>query len=113
MKLRRPVSEIMACSNLVITKTGSCSVNEAIYLGRKLLLDNTDTSSARYLFWESFNVPFVRKHGLGDAFHDINELNGMIQMHLREDVGHPVLSGAFPVPNLEENILKVITGLFS
>lgn len=100
--------EVMACSNLMITKTGSCTVNEAIYLGKRLLLDNTENSSARYLQWENFNVPFVRKHGLGDAFTELKELNPMIHFLLKEDLGHPVASGAFTLPPFDQNLLELV-----
>lgn len=111
-KFTKDIVELMACSDLVITKTGSCSVNEAIYLGKKLLLDNTENSSARYLFWETFNVPFVRKHGLGDAFYHLHELNCLIRVLLKEDLGHPVLSGHFPVPDFKQNVKTVVQSLF-
>ena len=107
-KYMKEMIELMACSSLIITKTGSCSVNEGIYLGKKLLLDNTENSSARYLQWENFNVPFVRKHGLGDAFTELKELNPMIRVLLQEDLGHPVNSGAFDAPNFEQNILNLV-----
>ncbi|MBM3197727.1 MAG: hypothetical protein FJZ58_00535 [Chlamydiae bacterium] len=105
--------EIMACSKLVITKTGSCAVNEAIYLGKKLLLDNTDSSLAGHLFWELFNLYFVRKHGLGDVFHDLSEMATLIRILLKEDLGHPVLTGAFPLPDFPSNIQQVVTRLWT
>jgi UDP-N-acetylglucosamine:LPS N-acetylglucosamine transferase len=110
-KFTKDVIEIMACSNLILTKTGSCSVNEGIYLGRKLLLDNTDNSSARYLFWETFNLHFVRKHGFGDVFYHLSEVTTLIQILLKEDLGHPVTSGAFLIPNFKDNITKVVASL--
>lgn len=112
-KYMKEMVELMACSSLIITKTGSCSVNEGIYLGKKLLLDNTENSSARYLQWENFNVPFVRKHGLGDAFTELKELNPMIRVLLQEDLGHPVISGAFPVPDFAQNILGLVNRMIS
>ena len=81
----KEVVEIMACSDLVITKTGSCSVNEAIYLGKRLLLDNTENSSAQHIWWESFNVSFVKKHNLGDAFCDIAELGSRATYSFKPD----------------------------
>jgi UDP-N-acetylglucosamine:LPS N-acetylglucosamine transferase len=110
-KFTKDLIEIMVASNLIITKTGSCSVNEGIYLGRKLLLDNTDTSSARYLFWETFNLYFVRKHGLGDVFYQLSEMTTLVRVLLHEDLGHPVVSGAFPLPDFRENIQKIVTNL--
>ncbi len=110
-KFTKDIIEIMVCSDLIITKTGSCSVNEGIYLGRKLLLDNTDTSSARHLFWETFNLHFVRKHGFGDVFYQISEMTTLIRVLLKEDMGHPVVSGAFPIPDFRKNITKVVADL--
>jgi len=108
-KFTKDILEIMVCSNLIITKTGSCSVNEGIYLGRKLLLDNTESSSARYLFWETFNLHFVRKHGFGDVFYQLSEMTTLIRTLLKEDMGHPALSGAFPLPDFRKNIWTMVT----
>ena len=110
-KYTTALSQIMACSQLIITKTGSCSVNEAIYLGKKLLLDNTDLSLAGHLFWELFNLHFVRKQGLGDVFHDLSEMTTLIRILLKEDLGHPVVTGAFPLPDFKENIQRVVSSL--
>jgi UDP-N-acetylglucosamine:LPS N-acetylglucosamine transferase len=107
-KFTKDLIEIMVGSDLIITKTGSCSVNEGIYLGKKLLLDNTDTSSARYLFWETFNLYFVRKHGLGDVFYHPSEMATLVRVLLHEDLGHPVVSGTFEVPDFRENIKQIV-----
>lgn len=97
--------EMMAASDLIITKTGSCTVNEAIYLGKKLLLDNTRNSSARFLGWENFNIPFVERHGLGCSFSDNEQLLMLIPSFLKyPDNRHNPLE----LPNFEENILKLI-----
>ena len=110
-KFTKDLIEIMVGSDLIITKTGSCSVNEGIYLGKKLLLDNTDTSSARYLFWETFNLYFVRKHGLGDVFYNLSEMTTLVKVLLREDLGHPVVSGTFLIPDFRENIKTIVSDL--
>ncbi len=97
--------ELMAASDLIITKTGSCTVNEAIYLGKKLLLDNTSRSSARYLWWENFNIPFVQRHSLGYSFSDNHQLLMLIPSFLK----YPEKpQQQLELPNFEENILKVI-----
>jgi UDP-N-acetylglucosamine:LPS N-acetylglucosamine transferase len=96
--------ELMAASDLIITKTGSCTVNEAIYLGKKLLLDNTNRSSARYLWWENFNIPFVQRHSLGYAFSDNEQLLMLIPSFLKyPDKPQQKLE----LPNFVENIRKV------
>ncbi len=112
-KFTKDLIEIMVASDLIITKTGACSVNEGIYLGKKLLLDNTDTSSARYLFWETFNLYFVRKHGLGDVFYNPSEMPTLVQVLLKEDLGHPVVSGTFCVPDFRENIQEIVSKMLA
>lgn len=97
--------ELMAASDLIITKTGSCTVNEAIYLEKKLLLDNTHRSSARYLWWENFNIPFVQRHRLGYSFSDNQQLLMLIPSFLK----YPEKpQQKLELPNFEENILKVV-----
>ena len=104
----KEVVEVMACSDLIITKTGSCSVNEAIYLGKKLLLDNTENSSARHIWWESFNVSFVKKHNLGDAFNDLQELQTKARALLNQTTQSPAARGDFRLPSFEENLLSLV-----
>jgi UDP-N-acetylglucosamine:LPS N-acetylglucosamine transferase len=105
----RDVIEVMACSELIITKTGSCSVNEAIYLGKKLLLDNTKYSSARHIWWEGFNVSFVKKHGLGDAFNDLEELKIKTLDLLIKNNTASSSQREFTLPNFEENIINLVS----
>ncbi len=104
----KEVVEIMACSELVITKTGSCSVNEAIYLGKRLLLDNTENSSAQHIWWESFNVSFVKKHNLGDAFCDVSELGPKAHSLLSQTTQSPSARGDFRLPSFEQNVLGLV-----
>lgn len=101
----KDIIELMAASDLIITKTGGCTVNESIYLGKKFLLDNTAKSSARYLHWENFNIPFVQKHSLGHAFSDNKQLLMLIPSLLKfpEKPKHQ-----FELPNFEENIVKLV-----
>lgn len=101
------LAEMMAASDIVITKTGSCTVNEAIYLGKKILLDNTSNSTARFLEWEAFNVPFVERNGLGYAFSDNEQLLMLIPSLLK----YPETRRSLELPNFEENILKLVQEL--
>lgn len=107
------VAELMAISDLILTKTGSASVNEAIYLGRKLLLDHTKGSSARFLEWERYNVPFVKKHHLGDAFDRLEELVPLARKLLQDPAPSPATTGQFSLPDFGENILKAVDQLLS
>ena len=99
------IIELMAASNIIITKTGSCTVNESIYLGKKLLLDNTKKSTARFLWWEQFNIPFVQKYGLGCAFSDSKQLLMLIPSLLK----YPEKKECtLHLPNFRDNIINTV-----
>jgi UDP-N-acetylglucosamine:LPS N-acetylglucosamine transferase len=104
------IIKILACSDLVISKTGSCTINEAIYLGKKLLLDYSEHSIAKYLFWEEFNVWFVKRHHLGAAFCKSEELRSLIPFMLKEDQH---LAPKFTLPNFQSNIQMMVSSLIS
>lgn len=55
------ISDLMAVSDLIITKSGSVSVCETIYSNRPAMLDATST----VLRWERFNHHFFKKHKMG------------------------------------------------
>ncbi len=101
---------LLASSDLVISKTGSCTINEAIYLGKKLLVDHSPHSTARALFWEEFNVWFVKRHRLGAPFTKTQELRSLIPFMLKEKGSD---SPSFPLPDFRTNIKKVVSDLVS
>ncbi len=101
----KDIIELMAASDLIITKTGSCTVNEAIYLEKKLLLDNTKRSSARHLSWEKFNIPFVEKNGFGYGFTHSKQLLMLIPSLLKYP-DRPKKD--LELPNFEENIVRLV-----
>jgi len=106
----KEIIELMAASDLIITKTGSCTVNEAIYLGKKLLLDYTEKSTARYLAWEEFNIPFIQKHGMGYAFTDSKQLLMLLPSLLKYPETNEV---TFHLPNFTEIIQSTIREMTS
>ncbi len=106
----KEIIKILACSDLVISKTGSCTVNEAIYLGKKLLLDFSEQSIAKHVFWEEFNVWFVKRHDLGAAFCESRELRSLIPFMLKEKHASPT---RFTLPNFQSNIKTMVNSLVS
>jgi UDP-N-acetylglucosamine:LPS N-acetylglucosamine transferase len=74
------ISDLMAVSDLVITKPGPASISEAIYMNRPMLLDGT----SRVLRWEELNLQFVRKHGFGDVVRAHRDVAGQVEKYLRD-----------------------------
>lgn len=84
---------LMAISDIVVTKTGTCTVMEAVQLALSentlphnlfLLLDNTKSSSARRFMWERFNIPYVNSLNIGTSFSSSRELKQQIIHFLTE-----------------------------
>ena len=55
------IADLMTISDIILSKSGSISVCEAIYTNTPLLLDATST----ILPWEKFNHTFIKTHQLG------------------------------------------------
>lgn len=104
------IAEIAACSDLFISKTGSCSVNEPICMGKPLLLDYMPASSARHLWWETFNVRFVKKHKMGDSYTSLEELKAKTIAYLMEP---QIEKTNFTPPHFTTNIQKLVRQMLS
>lgn len=83
-RFTKKMPDLMALSEVVISKTGSLSVSEALYLGKYLLLDHTQNSSSRKLLWERPNLEFVRSLKSGDGFFSIDDLSAKIEKLLTQ-----------------------------
>jgi processive 1,2-diacylglycerol beta-glucosyltransferase len=72
------VADLMAVSNLMITKPGPGTINEAIAMKLPVLLDNT----SRTLNWERANIDFVLKQGIGDQIRSFGDLPALLHKYL-------------------------------
>jgi len=68
------IADYMALSDLLITKSGTLSVCEALYMNLPLFLDATSTP----LPWEKFNHDFVQKHGFGLSIKNFDEVAPLV-----------------------------------
>jgi UDP-N-acetylglucosamine:LPS N-acetylglucosamine transferase len=92
----KKLPELMATSDLIIAKSGSLSVSEALHLNKYVLLDHTLNSSSRFLHWERVNLPFVRSINKGDGFYSKKDLLEKIEAYLSS-----------PRAELEEDFLNI------
>lgn len=99
--------EIMAISDLFITKSGSVSLNEALYSGLPMLLDATTGS----LVWEKMNREFVSEHGFGDSIFKYYQIAPMVSDLLSNKKELEALKKnieAFPKKNPEQEFRLLI-----
>jgi len=72
------IADLMAVADLFVTKSGSVSVAEALYMNLPMLLDAT----SEILLWEEFNHYFLKKHHLGDSITNLEDIVQEITMLL-------------------------------
>jgi len=72
------ISDLMAITDLLITKSGGASVCEAIYMNVPMLLDATST----VLAWEQLNQSFVVKHHFGEIIKQYSDLSTIVTKYL-------------------------------
>lgn len=68
------IPDLMLISDLLITKSGSVSVNESLYAQLPLLLDGTSPA----LNWEQFNHRFIKQNQLGAIIKRPYNIPGMV-----------------------------------
>lgn len=74
------VADLMAVADVIVTKPGPGTINEAIAMKLPILIDNTDTS----LFWERANVDIVLKYGLGQKIKKFSQLQTLLMSYLQD-----------------------------
>ncbi len=73
------ISDLMAISDIFITKPGPTSICEALHMSLPMILDNTT-----HVWWEDLNVEFVKAHHFGDAFTNYHELEELITHYVND-----------------------------
>ncbi len=74
------IADLMAVSDLLITKSGTVSVCEAIYMNLPMLLDSTST----VLRWEQFNHYFIQKYQFGAIVKQYDDVISLITKFLTD-----------------------------
>ncbi len=74
IKFTSRIADLMAFSDIIITKSGSLSVCEAIYMETPVILDATST----VLPWEQFNHTFIKNHQFGTSIKKYCDIRPLI-----------------------------------
>lgn len=74
------IADLMAVSDICMTKAGSVSVAEALYMNLPIILDGTSKS----LIWENFNLYFIQHNNFGDTIVEKNQIRPVVQKYLRD-----------------------------
>jgi processive 1,2-diacylglycerol beta-glucosyltransferase len=106
------VSDLMAVSDVIVTKPGPGTINEAIAMKLPMLIDNTDTS----LFWERANVDIVLKYGIGQRIKKFSQVKNLLTTYLKDGTARQSAEESFinvPVNQFHLRIPGIIHELIS
>ena len=72
------MADTMAIADLCITKPGSVTFCEAVYMNIPILLDQTSP----ILLWESYNCTFLERHNLGKTITSFDQVAALATQYL-------------------------------
>jgi len=101
------ICDLMAMADVLITKPGPGTINEAVAMRLPVLLDNTKTS----LFWERINLEMVKQYGIGTQINDFKSLKSLLEEYLKSPAKKKALQKAFdttPPCTFHESIESLI-----
>jgi processive 1,2-diacylglycerol beta-glucosyltransferase len=74
----RDISDAMAISDLCITKPGSVTFSEVLYMNIPVIIDNTTPA----LIWECMNLDMVKNYGLGTIITSYQQIKKIVTTYL-------------------------------
>lgn len=104
------VADLMALADVCITKPGTVSVCEALYMNLPIICDNTSMS----LFWEKFNLAFIKRHQFGDVVTKYSQVNSVLKKYLSDPEYLATIKSnisLFNRPNFGIHINNLVTNL--
>jgi UDP-N-acetylglucosamine:LPS N-acetylglucosamine transferase len=75
------IHELLALSDLLITKPGPGSINEAMACKIPMLIDQTNPT----IYWEAANIDLVTSFRIGDCVRSIKEIPSMVHRFLFDE----------------------------
>jgi len=96
------VSDLLAMTDVMITKPGPNSCYEAMVVGVPLLVDMTANS----LFWERGTIDVINLYGRGTVIRKMKETNRLVKKYITEK--RPMHNAFRTLPRFEDNIKPII-----
>ncbi len=104
------VADFMSLSDLIITKPGPGTINEAIAMRLPILIDNTSVP----LRWEKTNIELVLKYGIGDRITDEDDAEILLNRYLKDEKLRDDIQQAFtrlPPNHFNERIIELVDSM--
>lgn len=110
MEFTTKISDLMAISDLLITKSGPGTITEAMTMHLPMLIDATSP----ILSWEKANIDLVMQYGIGDYIEDFDELEPLVRQFLFDSELRKEMKDSYrnvPVNRFHEAIGPIIESM--
>lgn len=104
------ISDLMALADIVITKPGPGTINEALSMQVPVLIDNTHVP----LSWEKANIDLVVRYGVGEKIKNYGEAKELVSKYLKDPTRKKNIEEAFsrvPPNQFQEKIPQIIDSM--
>lgn len=112
MGFTEKVSDLMALSDIIITKSGPGTINEAMAMQLPMLIDNTN----KLLSWERANIDLVMRYGIGERIKNYKEAKDLLQKYFKDPEHQKNIKEAFskiPPNQFQEKIPIIIDSMLA
>jgi processive 1,2-diacylglycerol beta-glucosyltransferase len=110
MEFTSKISDLMSISDLLITKSGPGTINEAMIMKLPILVDSTTT----VLSWEQANIDLIMQYGIGDYIEDFDELEPLLRRFLFDSELQKEVKDSYrqlPVNRFKESIGPLVASM--
>tara|TARA_R110000868_G_scaffold10639_4_gene51683 strand:- start:92225 stop:93364 length:1140 start_codon:yes stop_codon:yes gene_type:complete len=101
------IADLMAVSDVFVTKPGPNSIAEAVYSELPMILDHT----SRVMYWEQLNIDFVLKNQLGLTVEKYSDIKSVLRKMLTNKTYYQQAKenlAKFPKPNFAKAIKTLV-----
>lgn len=105
------VASLMQISDLLITKPGPGTINEAMARKLPILIDNAHVTLA----WEKVNQEIVIRERIGQLVNDVSEIHTLVPKYLQDSLFKEKIQSSYDrieLPHFANNLEKSIEMLF-
>lgn len=110
MEFTTKISDLMAISDILITKPGSGTFHEAMLMKLPILADATST----VLSWEQTNIDLIAQYGIGDSVKDFKTLEPLLRKFLFDSELHKEIKDSYrnvPENRFNDSIVSLISSM--
>ena len=112
MGFTEKIADLMSMADLIITKPGPGTIEEAMAMHLPVLVDGT----RRPLRWEKVNLDLVERYGIGERVDDLEDMELLLKRYLHDPQFQRQVREAFqrlPGNHFHERIPAVIESMFN